>query len=182
MLNDKDKRQQYDRFGTDPDTRSVPSPQSRNYGFERFEGELSPEDIFNMFFQGMGGFDPSGFGPGSGVQFRSFRPRAAQQRYQQRPGNQAAMPWLLKLIQIAPLLILLFSSFLGPLLSVFQEDPPFSLSRTSFYNIGKTTRRKSVPYWMNRYSNVKYKSESKHKQIEKKVEQEVVYKLDCFNF
>lgn len=56
-MNDPDKKSQYDRFGTDPDSRQASSfgnsASGRHYGFERFEGELSPEDLFNLFFNGM---------------------------------------------------------------------------------------------------------------------------------
>jgi len=58
--------------GSDPEDRfggmsSGGGPSFANAGFgNRFEGELSPEDLFNMFFGGGGG---GGFGPGFATSF-----------------------------------------------------------------------------------------------------------------
>ena len=66
---DSQKRAIYDRSGGDPESRfggmssSGPSgfPTSAFGGGTTFEGELSPEDLFNMFFGGGTGFTT---GPG----------------------------------------------------------------------------------------------------------------------
>lgn len=77
VLSDAQKRSAYDRHGDDPDSRfsGMSSPagfgRSRGGGGMAFEGEISPEDLFNMFFGGgaMGGNSPfggGGFGAGPG--------------------------------------------------------------------------------------------------------------------
>jgi DnaJ family protein B protein 12 len=66
---DSQKRAIYDRSGGDPESRfggmSSSGPSSgfatSSFGSTGFEGELSPEDLFNMFFGGGPGF---GAGPG----------------------------------------------------------------------------------------------------------------------
>jgi DnaJ homolog subfamily B member 12 len=72
VLSDPDKRAAYDRHGSDPESRfsgMSSSPGGMRSGFAtspfgQSEGELSPEDLFNMFFGGgMGG----GFGGGPGT-------------------------------------------------------------------------------------------------------------------
>lgn len=73
ILSDSDKKDRYDRFGGDPDSRaSASAPQASPFsGFARspgggggrgpmFEDEISPEELFNRFFGGGGG---GGFGP-----------------------------------------------------------------------------------------------------------------------
>ena len=64
ILSDADKRAAYDRHGSDPDSRFAGMSTSGfggGGGAPTFEGELSPEDLFNMFFGG-GGFGGGGFG------------------------------------------------------------------------------------------------------------------------
>ncbi|KAG6890317.1 hypothetical protein C0995_009523 [Termitomyces sp. Mi166 len=73
VLSDPQKRAVYDRNGDDPESRFSGMP-SRSSGFSSspfgggggtFEGEISPEELFNMFFGGGGnGFGGAGFGGG----------------------------------------------------------------------------------------------------------------------
>ena len=80
ILSDSDKKSRYDKFGGDPDSRFNPGPSSGGSpfsgfggggGFPRggagpaFDAEISPEELFNRFFNsgfgGMGGgFSPFG--------------------------------------------------------------------------------------------------------------------------
>lgn len=81
VLSDKDKKTKFDRFGGDPDSRfgGAPPPQSNPFsgfssraqnargggggGGQGFEEEISPEEMFNRFFGGMGGgMGGGGFG------------------------------------------------------------------------------------------------------------------------
>ncbi len=71
VLSDPQKRAIYDQSGSDPEDRSggmrSPSGFSSSRGGGGFEGEMSPEDLFNMFFGGAGpGFAGNGFGGGFG--------------------------------------------------------------------------------------------------------------------
>ncbi|EAW25396.1 J domain-containing protein [Aspergillus fischeri NRRL 181] len=79
VLSDPDKKSKYDKFGGDPDSRFTPSagpsgaspfggfgggggfPRSAGAGGPMFEEEISPEELFNRFFNG--GFGGGGFGP-----------------------------------------------------------------------------------------------------------------------
>ncbi len=68
---DPQKRAVYDRSGSDPESRFSGMPSSSGgstvhpFTGASFEGELSPEDLFNMFF-GAGGGGPFGNGFGGG--------------------------------------------------------------------------------------------------------------------
>jgi DnaJ family protein B protein 12 len=79
-LSDADKKARYDKFGGDPDSRFSPGagagagasgaspfsgfgggfPRSQGAGGAMFEEEISPEELFNRFFNG--GFGPMGGG------------------------------------------------------------------------------------------------------------------------
>jgi DnaJ family protein B protein 12 len=83
ILSDADKKSRYDKFGGDPDSRFNPgasaasgaSPFSgfggggggfpRSAGGPGFEEEISPEELFNRFFNGagFGGMGGGGFSP-----------------------------------------------------------------------------------------------------------------------
>lgn len=82
ILSDAQKRAVFDQSGGDPDSRfggMASSETARGFaGGRQFEGELSPEDLFNMFFGGgmggqMGGgpFGGGAFGGGPGEYFPS---------------------------------------------------------------------------------------------------------------
>nr|WGL47552.1 Er associated dnaj chaperone [Flammulina filiformis] len=163
VLSDTQKRAIYDQSGSDPEDRSAGMP-SRSSGFATrggggFEGELSPEDLFNMFFGGGGtpafgsGFGGGGpvftttFGPGG---FRTTRMGAGMPRGQPRA---AATDSRSAFIQILPLLILFALSILTNLPSLFGSspvpDPRFSFSSTARYNAERTTNDLGVKYFVN---------------------------------
>lgn len=116
-LSDPQKRAIYDRYGEeDPDNRGAARPGGMNM---RHGGQdVSPEEIFNMFFgggmpgmhRGGPGFHvyTSGFGPG-GMHFRAAGPRRQQQQ-EEREDRQA--PFVSLLFQFMPLLLILLSTFL----------------------------------------------------------------------
>jgi DnaJ homolog subfamily B member 12 len=69
VTSDPQKRAAFDQYGSDPESRfgsgspsfSRASPGFANGPFANgFEGEMSPEDLFNMFFGG--GMGPASFG------------------------------------------------------------------------------------------------------------------------
>ena len=115
-LSDPQKRTIYDRYGEeDPDNRGAARAGGMN--MHHRGQEVSPEEIFNMFFGGgMPGMNrggpgfhvyTSGFGPG-GMPFRTAAPRR-QPRQQEREERQT--PFLSVLFQFMPLLLILFSTF-----------------------------------------------------------------------
>ena len=71
VLSDAEKKEKYDRFGGDPDSRFGPGSASASSpfsGFARspgargsmFDDEISPEELFNQFFGGGGVGGPFG--------------------------------------------------------------------------------------------------------------------------
>mmetsp|Transcript_19654 Transcript_19654/g.42313 ORF Transcript_19654/g.42313 Transcript_19654/m.42313 type:complete len:454 (+) Transcript_19654:190-1551(+) len=123
-LSDSQKRAIYDRYGDeDPDNRGggMGGGGMRHRGGNmHFHGQdVSPEDIFNMFFgggmpQGGGGgvrFHSTGFGPGfafGGMHPNMARAQQQQRQQQQQQGDSGSMG---QLIQLLPLLLIMLLSF-----------------------------------------------------------------------
>ncbi|KAI0675713.1 hypothetical protein C8Q78DRAFT_963027 [Trametes maxima] len=166
VLSDPQKRAIYDQHGSDPESRFSGMSSSRSEpafsgatfrSTGGFEGELSPEDLFNMFFGGGGmnmnggsfGGSPFGvftasFGPGG---FRSTRMRANAPREQ--PPAEPRSIW----VQLLPLFLLFAFSLLNALPNLFSTaptpDPRFSFNPTSRYNVERTTNGMHVKYHVN---------------------------------
>jgi len=167
ILSDPQKRAAFDTHGSDPDSRSSGMSSSPGFspgpfrGGASFDGELSPEDLFNMFFGGggMGGGSP--FAAGPGVFSASFgpggfrttrvhmggRPRPAGQAQQQEASLRTI------LTQLLPLLLLFLFTFLSAIPNIFGSmstpDPGYSFKASPRYNVERHTRSYNVPYHVN---------------------------------
>ncbi|KAF9578637.1 hypothetical protein BGW38_005466 [Lunasporangiospora selenospora] len=185
VLSDPQKRAAFDRYGPDEGQssginydRERPAAQAgfRGHG-HGYEDEISPEELFNMFFGG-GGFGASFGGPGTRARQYGGRTNAhfeqarrQQQFYQQQQRARAAaaargrrgageadgVNGLGALIQLLPILILcvitmsgLFSS--DSSLSGFNSHPitkDFRLYPEGLYTAGRYTALRKVPYYVN---------------------------------
>ncbi|KAJ1919107.1 Chaperone protein dnaJ [Mycoemilia scoparia] len=168
ILSDPNKRSHYDRFGDQTQTASA-GPQFRHAnGFAgrgqaatMFEDEISPEDLFNMFFGGnMGGvnFGPQvrvrQYGSGGGNSFFGFQTngRNAATAAARNRNGEANSGTLAACIQFLPLILLftmfLISNFFSAFTNV-EENPGYSFNRQGLYNSERATGRFRVPYWVN---------------------------------
>lgn len=167
-LSDAEKRTIYDRYGEeDPDNRG--GGVRHGAGFPRGPNgqEMSPEDIFNMFFSGMAGpgmgrgagfvgpgfrVYTTGFGPG-GFHFHNAAQRQRGGAQQQQHQQQDRAGWA-QIIQLIPIIVLFFMSFLS--MPQTQDvgssgNPYFSLTQTPpFVNAlyTKTTPVKDIPFFV----------------------------------
>ena len=120
-LSDSQKRAVYDRYGDeDPDNRGGGGGggMGRNGQNMNFNGqEVSPEDLFNMFF---GGGMPGGMAGGArgfgGPGFRVHTTGGFGGRQPRRPGQQQGQPQqaqagLQQILQLLPLIMLFLLSF-----------------------------------------------------------------------
>ncbi|TPX37421.1 hypothetical protein SmJEL517_g00641 [Synchytrium microbalum] len=159
ILSDVQKRERYDRYGIDSDSRSAAAANPMA-GFQNrdFESEISPEDLFNMFFGEMAG---SGIGVRSysfgngGPPFGQYRTRFPnQRRYHQENVQQHNGPpptRLTQFLSFLPLIALFLFSILSNFMSSGIGSAPenmFSLSRTSQFSLQRATAAHSVPYWV----------------------------------
>lgn len=186
-LSDSQKRTIYDRYGEeDPDNRGGGM---RPGGFHGRPGqEMSPEDIFNMFFHGgmpgggmaAGGpgfhFYSTGFGPG--MQFRAGGPR-------RRGGGvpEETPTGIGSLIQFLPFLLILITTFLrfGDQADGYQtaakmpgEDRYFSLThKKPFVNPLSTTLSgvREIPYFVSdKFLRLYHRDRYQLAQVERMVE------------
>lgn len=118
ILTDAEKRKRYDMFGDDSQQQR---PQSRYQTYQNgFEADISPDEIFNLFFGG-------GYG-GSGVYMRQRRGQEAYRQQRQAGGGggqQQPQTSYGALINLLPILILIALSMMS---SVFVSDPIYSLT------------------------------------------------------
>ncbi|KAL2013812.1 hypothetical protein VTN00DRAFT_1337 [Thermoascus crustaceus] len=210
VLSDPDKKAKYDKFGVDPDSRfasagasSASSPFSGfSGGFPRspnassaggahvFEEEISPEELFNRFFNGGlgGGFSPFGgpqfvfnMGGGPGFRVHQFggtrprrRPREANTRSEPTPSGWATLQQLLPLILlfVLPLISSLFSGGSStPSGPTYRFDAPVSP-----HVMQRTTPKLKVNYFLNP-TDVEDYTPKKFYQLDQRVEVDYVTKL-----
>lgn len=120
VLNDPEKRKQYDLYGTEEDQRRASSYDNGYYDYTRgFESDISADEIFNMFFGG-------GF-PGGNVYIRRGNRWREAHVHRQNAQNQETASGYSVLLQMMPVLILLILSLMS---TIFVSDPPYSLSKT----------------------------------------------------
>ncbi|KAF8475039.1 hypothetical protein BDZ91DRAFT_649861 [Kalaharituber pfeilii] len=187
VLSDPQKRVQYDKFGGDPDARGGTgggggggaSPFAGGFspmgGFGAGE-ELSPEDLFNMFFGAGGGFGgfQAGFGgpfgefvsfSGPGIRVQHFggmqrrrRPastgttgQTGQANAQEEPEASLGQTF----IQLLPLILLflfpIFSSLFSELGSGYatSKTPDFRFEEIHPFTQIRTTPRHNIAYFVN---------------------------------
>ncbi|RKP33846.1 hypothetical protein BJ085DRAFT_38073 [Dimargaris cristalligena] len=168
ILSDADKRAHYDRFGADTDSRmSGGGGGSHGPSFAQsgmYEQEVSPEELFNMFFgggpAGAGGnaFFASSFGPN--VRFQQFGGRPARGAFR-RPGQAAAAgrdnsitSTLFALLPLLFVLLPLLTSLLSSVFYTFSSsysppEPDFAFQPTRQLPTERITREHAIPYYVN---------------------------------
>ncbi|XP_017558996.2 dnaJ homolog subfamily B member 12b [Pygocentrus nattereri] len=159
VLSNPEKRRQYDQYG------QVRGSASRHsHANADFQPDITPEDLFNMFFGG-------GF-PSSNVHmYSNGRTRFSQQRERREPrGGGLAL-----FVQLMPILILVIVSALSQMM---VTNPPYSLTFTP--SAGHTQKRLTetlrVPYYVSERFSQEYSGMSLRK-VERNVEDDYVSAL-----
>jgi len=173
ILSNKEKRARYDRYGKEDEVSSSRHQHHRHRhhnGGDEFEADITPEELFNMFFGGVA--------PERGRRQRfHFQTNQYTNRQQTERNDGASM--ISSLLQMSPLLLLILLSMLN---SLFVEDPAYSFTRTTQYHEGRHTKWNNIQYFVKRDFNDKY-TENKIAYYEYDIERE--YKQDlqikCFN-
>lgn len=124
ILSDPAKRRQYDVYGSE-EGRTRHRTSNYDSRYEGPEPDISPEDLFNMFFGGAGGFAGTQTVYANGRFYRTTN-RFQQQQHQhhQHEPNGASV-----LLQMMPILVLIGLSLMS---SLFVSDPAYSLVRTGY--------------------------------------------------
>ncbi|XP_031718952.1 dnaJ homolog subfamily B member 14 isoform X1 [Anarrhichthys ocellatus] len=168
VLSNPDKRRQYDLTGgEEPSSSGHSHGGGGGFDFHRgFEADITPEDLFNMFFGG-------GFPSSAAHTFTNSRTSYSQQtdnrqeRTEERNDGGFSM-----FIQLMPIVVLILVSILSQMM---VSPPPYSLySRPS---TGQTVKRQTenlhVDYYVARDFRSEFKGSALH-QIEKSVEDDYV--------
>jgi len=153
ILGDPAQRAKYDAAPhADPTSRFPGASEGMPFGAQ----EVSPEEVFNMFFGGGGPFTSAGgfggapvftatFGP-NGFQRTHTRPTAARGNAEQH--THPVSP----LLQVLPIILLFAISFLGSLpniASLFSTpDPGYSFTPSKVYSSERLTSGYKVPYYV----------------------------------
>nr|XP_020661078.1 dnaJ homolog subfamily B member 14 [Pogona vitticeps] len=167
VLSNPEKRKQYDFTGSeDP----CSHPGNGRFNFHRgCEADITPEDLFNMFF---GGAFPTGsvhsFSNGrSGHNHHNQHRHSGHEREEERGDGGFSM-----FIQFMPIIMLILVSLLSQLM---VSNPPYALYPRS--GTGQTiqmqTENLHVDYYVNKDFKNEYKGASLQK-IEKSVEEDYV--------
>ncbi|XP_029376085.1 dnaJ homolog subfamily C member 18 [Echeneis naucrates] len=183
VLSNADKRQQYDQYGDQSPNTTQPSSHSRHghyRSFHRdFEADISPEELFNIFF---GGRFPTGnvhVYTNQGASYSQFyqprRRRAYERREEVVEDNQSQHNTFTALLQLLPVLVLI-------LISVFTQmmatTPPYSL----FYKpamglvVSRETQHMGVPYYVDKSFEKEYRGAALE-ELEKSIESDYIEHL-----
>ncbi|XP_026212159.1 dnaJ homolog subfamily B member 12a [Anabas testudineus] len=160
VLSNPEKRRQYDQYGEER------SHTNRHRHHRDFEADISPEDLFNMFFGG--GFPTSNVHVyRNGMHFAHHNRQ--ERREQQRDGGLALF------VQLMPILILIIVSALSQMM---VTQPPYSLSyRPSAGHIHKRhTSNLKVPFYVGERFNEEH-SGNNLKNVERSVEEDYISNL-----
>uniref|UniRef100_A0A8C1U5F7 DnaJ heat shock protein family (Hsp40) member B12b n=1 Tax=Cyprinus carpio TaxID=7962 RepID=A0A8C1U5F7_CYPCA len=156
VLSNVEKRRQYDQFG---------SGRSSQTNDTHFEADISPEDLFNMFFGG-------GF-PSSNVHMYSNGRMRFNQNHGERGEHRGG--GLALLMQLMPILILVIVSALS---QIMVTNPPYSLSfrPSAGHTHKRVTEILGVTYYVNERFSQDYSGASL-KRVESSVEDDYVSNL-----
>lgn len=132
VLSNSTKRRQYDEYGEE---RTHPDREGTHH--DTFEADISPEDLFNMFFGG-------GYPTSNGHVYthtRTQRHQRPPRRERQRDGGLALF------VQVMPILILVIVSAMTQLMG---HSPAYSLSYrpSAGYSQKRLTEKLKVPYFV----------------------------------
>jgi len=171
VLSNTEKRSQYDKYGLDDNTSTSNRGHSHRYHRNYHDDEdISPEELFNMFF---GGMQPT-YRRGNGN--RQFYNNYTREQTTEG-GNNASV--ISSLLQMSPLLLLILMSVLN---SIFTDDPAWSYHRNGQYKVEKATSWNSIRYYVKGDFTEKYTNQ-KILHLEWEIERD--YKQDlqikCIN-
>ncbi|KAI7826844.1 hypothetical protein BX661DRAFT_183606 [Kickxella alabastrina] len=175
ILSDNNKRTHYDRFGDGAGVGASDNANSMGGGsgmqqggrqyYRRSDDEISPEDLFNMFF---GGGDLGQFGVqfGPNVRFAQRtnpRHRHHQHQQQQQQANDDDNGFMRACRQLLPILLLVllfFSSSIIPALFGIVSPPNFAFEQTHQLSKQRQTNSHNVVYWVNPREFAAYEKQS----------------------
>ncbi|XP_028909290.1 dnaJ homolog subfamily C member 18 isoform X1 [Ornithorhynchus anatinus] len=173
VLSNPDRRLRYDGFGSEREPVVIPQRRpSRCY--EEFETDITPEELFNVFFEGS---FPSGnihmFSNGTSdahhyrQRHRNERVPTQEEEEEEKPQNPYSV-----FIQLLPVLVIVAISVVTQLAAT---TPPYSLfyKASLGHTVSRETQTLQVPYFVNKHFEKAYEGASLH-DLEKTVEKDYI--------
>ncbi|KAL0993957.1 hypothetical protein UPYG_G00116070 [Umbra pygmaea] len=185
VLSNPEKRHQYDQYGEQVPSENTAQPSAharhghyRNFSRD-FEADISPEELFNIFF---GGRFPTGnihVYTNRGATYSNFyqprRRRAYERREEEVDDNRTQQNTFTAFLQLLPVLVLILISVVTQLMAT---NPPYSL----FYKpamglvVSRETQNMGVPYYVDKSFQKEYRGESLD-ELEKTIESDYIEHL-----
>ncbi|KAJ3299331.1 hypothetical protein HK104_009356 [Borealophlyctis nickersoniae] len=109
----------------------------------QFESEISPEDLFNMFFGDIAGTGLRSYTAAPGFRTYSFNAGGGRRRPQQAQPESVVY----QIIHMLPLLLLFFLYLSGSLFGG-DDEPSFAWDRTGSYNLRQQTSERKIPFYV----------------------------------
>jgi DnaJ family protein B protein 12 len=184
ILSDPVKRKQYDLHGDDSggimqQQQRAYQQATRNAFYTNMEDDITPEEIFNMFFTGMaGGARPRQFNRNGRRAYQSpfhqqhfhftTRGGAAHQQQQQQHQGSDQSPGLMQFAHFIPIILLILFSFMS---MPSGDEHIFTLHRTASMPIQRQTQKYETPYFVDRNFMHRYGRDSRAiHQVDQQVE------------
>ena len=167
-LSDERKKNQYDQSGYDDGVGRATTGAARNAGQQYYsrEEDISPEEIFNMFFSGGGVYNMGGRRVFTRRRYPAQQPAGGAGGQQQQAG-----PSVMQFIHFLPLLLLFVFSFLSSPSS--DESLPFSLSRSQSFSQLRKTAGSDLQYFVTPSFTYQYARDKRQLHaVEQRVETE----------
>ena len=165
VLSDPNERAHYDRYGEERQAGGGPprrGPHGFGGGHPMHQDELTPEDIFNMFF----GMPPRGHP-------QQRRPGGFHQQGFQRAHGHQGGEVNVNLLQLAPFgLVLLLS--LASSLPFGGEANPWSLRPRDSYVLPRSTEALGVTYYVADTFELRHTDAARLREVEEKIESEAL--------
>ncbi|OCT99949.1 dnaJ homolog subfamily B member 14-like [Xenopus laevis] len=166
VLSNPEKRKQYDLTGSEDHVQN----NHRNAGFDYrrgFEADITPEDLFNMFFGG-------GFPSGTVHTFSNGRTRYSHHQHHHHSGHdredERADGGFSMFIQLMPIIVLILVSLLSQLM---VSNPPYSLYPRSGQATKRVTENLKISYYVSKDFHSEYNGMLLQK-LEKNIEEDYV--------
>ncbi|KAF7282781.1 dnaJ homolog subfamily B member 12 [Rhynchophorus ferrugineus] len=156
VLTDVEKRKNYDLYGNE----DKPNKTS-TYNYTRgFETDVSPDELFNMFFGG------------SNLYMRRNGRWQRQTSGSQQEHREHQNGGMSTFVQLLPIIIAVFLSMVS---SFFISDPAYSLSLNGKYPVMRRTQNMQIPYYVKENFHTEYQGSVK--RLEMSVEEEYLSNL-----
>ncbi|EEC05135.1 molecular chaperone, putative [Ixodes scapularis] len=171
VLSDPEKRKLYDINGNRPPQQQSYAGESYDYsrGFEGKSRDISPEELFNMFF---GNAFSSNVYVRRGTRFQHQRQQHGHSTAEVHPDSSYSV-----LLQMMPIIVLVGMSLMS---SFLVSDPPYSLVRTAKYQYERKTLNLELSYFVK--ENFMQEHRSNIYRVEMEVESDHIANLrsSCF--